>query len=215
MILYACVASGTKILAELDRSGNGKPLALLAAQCLLATPRLHALYTHTVGHRIYAFIINQEATQTFPDPLVFFAIADVALGRAKTLLFLRRLRDSCKSKSNKDCALDFNISSLVEEIEEKDKEKPPLLPPPPGMSARDLDISNGDLDVGDGHEMNIEVLVGCEQEHGHLSAEKEKKSVENIWRQHVRVVLLLDVAICSVMFGIWFTVCRGFQCIRG
>ncbi|KDP42053.1 hypothetical protein JCGZ_03264 [Jatropha curcas] len=42
-----------------------------------------------------------------------------------------------------------------------------------------------------------------------------KQKAKQIWRKHVWVVLILDLVICAVLFGIWLWVCRGFKCIDG
>ncbi|KMT15998.1 hypothetical protein BVRB_3g051800 [Beta vulgaris subsp. vulgaris] len=47
--------------------------------------------------------------------------------------------------------------------------------------------------------------------HGNVGRHKAKK----IWRRHVWIVLVLDLAVCLILFGIWLFVCRGFQCIEG
>lgn len=40
-----------------------------------------------------------------------------------------------------------------------------------------------------------------------------KQKAKKIWRRHVWVVLVLDLAVCLILFGIWLMVCHGFQCI--
>ncbi|XP_068666097.1 phytolongin Phyl2.2-like [Aristolochia californica] len=34
-----------------------------------------------------------------------------------------------------------------------------------------------------------------------------------VWRQHVRIVLLIDFVVCCVLFAIWLSICKGFHCI--
>ncbi|KAH7543825.1 hypothetical protein JRO89_XS15G0026000 [Xanthoceras sorbifolium] len=41
----------------------------------------------------------------------------------------------------------------------------------------------------------------------------ERQKAKQIWKKHVWIVLVLDLLVCSVLFGIWLWVCRGFQCI--
>lgn len=41
----------------------------------------------------------------------------------------------------------------------------------------------------------------------------ERQKAKQVWRKHVWVVLLLDLFVCAVLFGIWLWVCRGFKCI--
>ncbi|XP_020575275.1 phytolongin Phyl1.1-like [Phalaenopsis equestris] len=42
-----------------------------------------------------------------------------------------------------------------------------------------------------------------------------RKSMQRIWWQQVRMVLIIDLVVCSLLFGIWLSVCKGFQCIAG
>lgn len=237
MILYACVASaaGERILVEHEHDGTATPLFPLAAQCLRAAPRFHALYTHTTRGRIYAFLMNPETQKQVPRnqededtySLVFFAIADEALGREKTFLFLRRLCQSyCKCRNRKG----FDISQVLKEVAGTTMRT--------GLAQaalpRDFDLGNGGGEsVGgekegdrrkdgeedpcssqDGHEMEIDVAADCNRDSRHHPRPPfSKRLMEKIWWQHVRVVILLDLVICFIMLGIWLTVCRGFQCI--
>lgn len=60
----------------------------------------------------------------------------------------------------------------------------------------------------------MDIAVAVDTERGRRRQIAKRKSVDNIWRQHAVFVILLDVAICSIMFLIWLTICRGFECIR-
>ncbi|KAJ8751966.1 hypothetical protein K2173_000712 [Erythroxylum novogranatense] len=44
---------------------------------------------------------------------------------------------------------------------------------------------------------------------------ESKQKAKQIWKKHVWVVLILDLVVCAVLFGIWLWVCRGFKCIDG
>jgi len=41
-----------------------------------------------------------------------------------------------------------------------------------------------------------------------------RQKAKKIWRRHVWIVLVLDLAVCLILFGIWLFVCRGFECIE-
>lgn len=41
----------------------------------------------------------------------------------------------------------------------------------------------------------------------------DRQRAKQVWRKHVWVVLLLDLFVCVVLFGIWLWVCRGFKCV--
>ncbi|EXC21433.1 hypothetical protein L484_011875 [Morus notabilis] len=42
----------------------------------------------------------------------------------------------------------------------------------------------------------------------------DRQKAKQVWRKHVWVVLLLDLFVCAILFGIWLWVCRGFKCIE-
>ncbi|KAF5731261.1 hypothetical protein HS088_TW19G00867 [Tripterygium wilfordii] len=47
----------------------------------------------------------------------------------------------------------------------------------------------------------------------HMAGDRQK--AKQVWRKHVWVVLILDLVVCAILFGIWLWVCRGFKCIDG
>ncbi|KAF5743448.1 hypothetical protein HS088_TW08G00030 [Tripterygium wilfordii] len=47
----------------------------------------------------------------------------------------------------------------------------------------------------------------------HMAGDRQK--AKQVWRKHVWVVLILDLVVCAVLFGIWLGVCGGFKCIDG
>ncbi|KAL9237424.1 hypothetical protein vseg_011973 [Gypsophila vaccaria] len=46
---------------------------------------------------------------------------------------------------------------------------------------------------------------------GYARRQKAKKK----WKQLVWIVLVFDLGVCLILFGIWLIVCPGFQCIAG
>ncbi|KAG1335009.1 phytolongin Phyl1.2 [Cocos nucifera] len=231
IIFYACVAKGPTVLAEISSSAAGD----LAAQCLAAAPRFHRLYSHTAGGRIYAFLME--------NPLIFFAIADETLGKPQVLLFLRRLRDAFFASftigigggDEHPSPLCFQgeflpeLRRLVLPLSfQGDKPPSPAAadPPPPASCGSESEkkapketkkkkkkskvtteedsissIASFDSEA----ESRIEILAA--------DADPRTKTVLGVWGQHVRTVVLIDLAFCSLLFGIWLSVCRGFHCI--
>lgn len=63
--------------------------------------------------------------------------------------------------------------------------------------------------------VNREFSVSMTHKNGghHLGDNKHK--VNKTWMKLVWVILILDVAICTALFGIWLLICRGFKCIEG
>ncbi|XP_074281631.1 phytolongin Phyl2.2 [Silene latifolia] len=81
-------------------------------------------------------------------------------------------------------------------------------------------LDNCDEDVGVGEVKSREIicqngvcLIGDGHGHGH-GGNVGKQKAKKIWRRHVWIVLVLDLAVCLILFGIWLFVCRGFQCIE-
>ncbi|KAL9225412.1 hypothetical protein vseg_001341 [Gypsophila vaccaria] len=80
-----------------------------------------------------------------------------------------------------------------------------------------IDVSDGNLD--DVNEVKSSREVVCQNGvcfiDGHRGNNVGRHRAKKIWRRHVWVVLVLDLSICLILFGIWLFVCKGFQCIEG
>lgn len=68
----------------------------------------------------------------------------------------------------------------------------------------------GDSRSGDEHEISVTDNDGDADLGLGLGG---RKSMQRIWRQQVRMVLIIDLVVCSLLFGIWLSVCKGFQCV--
>ncbi|THU45672.1 hypothetical protein C4D60_Mb02t20450 [Musa balbisiana] len=173
------------------------------------------------------------------DPLVFFAISDEAtLGKPHTLLFLRRLRDAFSSSTalrRRAAAVGGDgsdslphlclqeeflpeLRGLVHSAPSVDEEPPPPhpCPPPPasspqpsefdedhkarekkcGKEKRKMVISAGNRDIVDSDPGN-----------------GGSRMVHQVWRQHVRAIILIDLVVCCLLLGVWVSICKGFECI--
>ncbi|XP_059629021.1 phytolongin Phyl2.2 [Cornus florida] len=53
------------------------------------------------------------------------------------------------------------------------------------------------------------------QKNGLVAVDPGHQKARRVWKKHVWVVLLLDLIVCCILFGVWLWVCRGFKCIRG
>eukprot|EP01018_Ginkgo_biloba_P013834 Gb_00906 [translate_table: standard] len=42
---------------------------------------------------------------------------------------------------------------------------------------------------------------------------KGQQLAQRMWWRNVRVVLLLDVIVCAILFAVWLCICHGFDCI--
>ncbi|XP_021729115.1 phytolongin Phyl2.2-like [Chenopodium quinoa] len=74
-------------------------------------------------------------------------------------------------------------------------------------------LNEGNFDVGDVKNREINTPNGNFLMGGGVGVGRNK--AKKIWRRHVWIVLVLDLAVCLILFGIWLFVCRGFQCIEG
>ncbi|KAK1276151.1 hypothetical protein QJS04_geneDACA012775 [Acorus gramineus] len=86
-ILYACVSTGSTVLADatIGSGGDDEDLEAIAAKCLENAPPHHLRYSHTVRGRVYSFLMDG-------GPFVFFSISED--GRGPPFRFLRRVRDA-------------------------------------------------------------------------------------------------------------------------
>ncbi|KAK4793751.1 hypothetical protein SAY86_024186 [Trapa natans] len=81
--------------------------------------------------------------------------------------------------------------------------------------------SGGDSDVITSKDTNLENKVdACEEMNGlvpknnsHSGAERQK--AKQVWKRQVWIVLLLDLLVCMILFGVWLWVCGGFKCMNG
>lgn len=90
VIQYACIARSTTILAHHRASSADPNIETLASQCIAEAPPNHSLFSHTLNHRTYTFLID--------SPFLFFAIFDNHhLLKPLQLRFLHRLRSSSRS----------------------------------------------------------------------------------------------------------------------
>ncbi|KAG9448228.1 hypothetical protein H6P81_014356 [Aristolochia fimbriata] len=258
-ILYACVSKGTTVLAELC-SGD-ENVAALGLQCLVKSPPLHHIYSHTSGNRLYSFLIE--------DQFVYFAIYDESLGKAQGLSFLHRVNNAflklLKSRGI-DASNDLTSHSIGEEFAPMFRYLMQMQPSEKETSPRDVvvaEVQSGSLDENTNVE-NVNVpfteapLFGkpksnkyekisrslSEEENGGPTGFQAEDKVDvtiernasreyglplqkngccgrigrqtrarKAWRQHVRIVLFVDFVVCCVLFGIWLSICKGFQCI--
>ncbi|KAJ4954704.1 hypothetical protein NE237_011487 [Protea cynaroides] len=143
LILYACVSKGTTVLAEVS-TGN-KELKTLALECLKKTPSLHAMFSHTVGKKIYSFLME--------DPFVYFAIVDEELGKPEGLGFLKCVKDAFKVVLHNRRLKNFDnltndyfhgeLTPIFNKLLTTSGERyvfPP--PPPPSLISRDSSVDS-------------------------------------------------------------------------
>ncbi|KAG2304339.1 hypothetical protein Bca4012_063336 [Brassica carinata] len=42
----------------------------------------------------------------------------------------------------------------------------------------------------------------------------DSQSIEKKWRRQVKIVLVIDAAICLTLLGVWLAICQGIECTR-
>ncbi|KAJ6760338.1 PHYTOLONGIN PHYL1.2 [Salix purpurea] len=138
-------------------------------------------------------------------------------------------------------ALDADLVNALMEESTKDSRNPsldstkakgavirPLLPKPSTVFMKKKkrspgeangDHHGGDLDnnkaSGAGENGSREFSVTMMQKSGGFYTGDGKQKAKQIWKKHVWVVLILDLLVCAVLFGVWLWVCRGLKCIDG
>ncbi|KAL6963437.1 hypothetical protein U1Q18_043442 [Sarracenia purpurea var. burkii] len=50
---------------------------------------------------------------------------------------------------------------------------------------------------------------------GLFSSDLTHQKAKRAWKKRVWVVLSLDLIVCTILFGVWLWICRGFKCIDG
>ncbi|KAH1112866.1 hypothetical protein AAZX31_04G215900 [Glycine max] len=207
LIHYACIARSETILGQ-HQSEKEPNMEALAAQCVAQTPPNHSLFSHTVNHRTYTFLID--------PPFVFFSISHHSLLKSQTLPFLHRIRSSFRQTlppTNNHHFAPLSFQSQFHTIfqnalhdnnrsQQQQQPSPPLNPPAQGLKKKKRpNDAPATLDVSD------DAVSLKPQLHNHSNKAK------HVWKKHVWVLLLLDLFVCAVLFVIWLWVCSGFKCM--
>lgn len=238
-IRYACVADDGEILvgimsggddggADDDEEGQEEDLAALAARCVAVAPAYHRHYHHRARGRSYGFLIDGS--------FVYFAIYGGWLGRAAALRFLRRVRSAfLKSTGGADFAPVLRYlmqmppsrslrSGEDHQLAHRKEGKTAVVNVACGEEAavfgrpvkyekisRELSMRDTKMDSDWGEDSDGERGSFSEKGGGGGGRERARR----VWRRHVKVVLVIDFLVCLVLFGVWLSICNGFQCITG
>ncbi|XP_031473539.1 phytolongin Phyl1.1-like [Nymphaea colorata] len=80
--------------------------------------------------------------------------------------------------------------------------------------ARDKAVDRGHrIDVADANKNGNGSSAFSLQQNANSRVRTEQLARRMFWR-HVRLVLLLDLLVCTILFGVWLVVCKGFTCLR-
>uniref|UniRef100_A0A5B7A9L6 Longin domain-containing protein n=1 Tax=Davidia involucrata TaxID=16924 RepID=A0A5B7A9L6_DAVIN len=234
-VFYACVSKGTTILAEFN--SRDADLGTLAAKCLDNTPPFHTSFSHTVRQKRYTFLIDELFS--------YFGIFDENTQRSECLSFLKSVKDAfneiiegddIKRLDNlKSHCFQGEFNPVFHQLLASPADLEIMHSPRHGRSGsldsprqkKKIGLVGGDtcknlkkkkknkVDVSDdGIGLSREFTVSL-QKNGFHAGDAGNQKAKRFWKKHVWVVLSLDLIVCSILFGIWLWICRGFKCIDG
>lgn len=70
-------------------------------------------------------------------------------------------------------------------------------------------------DGGGGGVLSRDFSVSMAKSSGLFAGDLGQQKAKKVWKKHVWVVLSFDLIVCTILFGVWLWVCRGFKCIDG
>lgn len=231
-IRYACVADDGEILVGImsggvddEEEGQEEELAALAARCVAAAPAYHRHYYHTARGRSYGFLIDGS--------FAYFVIYGDSLGWAPALRFLRRVRTAfLKSAGGADFAPMLRyLMQMPPSRSLRNGEDHQLAHRKDGNVAcgeaavfgrpvkyekisRELSVRDSKMDSDRGEDTDGE-RGSFSEKGGGGGGGGGREMARRVWRRHVKVVLVIDFLVCLVLFGVWLSICNGFQCITG
>lgn len=179
----------------------------LAALCLDYAPAHHRWHHHTVaGRRTFAFLAAD-------DGRTYFAVADPTPGSAETVRFLERVRDACNAaprKRPRDGAVAPVVRQFVQTMQvaartartSSSMANAALRGDSPGEPACTDGEKDEEAQYTWPHHRAVQPEEGARRP-GRLSW----------WRRHAVVVIVVDVVLCLVLFGVWMFVCHGLTCV--
>lgn len=71
-----------------------------------------------------------------------------------------------------------------------------------------------DLGALDANNQGTSVPVSLQKDFGSMRFRSTSSNIRKKWCRHVKIILLIDVVVCLVLFGIWLVICGGVECIR-
>ncbi|KAJ0263168.1 Phytolongin [Hirschfeldia incana] len=245
LLFYSCIAKGTVILAEFSSKNEQEieALALRCIEnipphhsMISQTVRKRTYASIIDGSFTYFAILDEAVTKT--ESLWLFtrlksaiealvsngsALDDPTLHCFQSKLdpVFAEIASGGGNNNNKGLEPELGLVGSPREIKNpildssKERALKPLLAKPLMVLKKNKKRLQTDakIDVGGGGGgmSNSRGLPRNGLFHDHHHRQKAKQ----IWKKHVWVVLMFDVCICVVLFGIWLWVCQGFQCIQG
>lgn len=228
---YCCVSRGNQILYGYNNGGDHRNESL-AALCLEKTPPFHKWYFETRSKRTFGFLIE--------DGLVYFAIADDVFKRSTLLEFLENLRDELKKNSRGSFSGSISFSNVQDQlvrrliqrvaetnhhltclplsspsIDGANSTKAPLLGRSNKQEKKKGNTLRGvELEEGNVTECSSNASSSAAAAVAYVPRRDRSQSIEKKWRRQVKIVLVIDAAICLTLLGVWLAICQGIECTR-
>lgn len=231
-VQYCCIARGTKKLHALN-NGDHK-VEQMADWSLANAPLYHSWYFHSMGGKTYGFLME--------DGLVFFAIVDSCVDNLSILKFLEHVRDRFRISSRNGfqdeiVPVIWQLIASLENIARQNMDQPRMESSSPGdgsVSTKAPLLGRSNSNRKKAKDSAIEVMgeddedrpgrggrASCSTESiGGISTQKglsRTRSSQLIgrkkWLRQVKIVIIIDVIVCLVLFAIWFGVCMKNNCV--
>ncbi|KAM1126914.1 hypothetical protein COP2_043318 [Malus domestica] len=212
LIFYACIAHKVMILGEFSKEpGLGK----LAQQCVEVAPPHHSMFSHTLKSGFedvsgsgsilvrdnfapsclqvqFDSIIGKVMASDLPNSPAASRNLSFGASKGKKMVLTPLLGKNPSEGLKKKRRLSGEVNGdLCKDVTAKEK-KVDVCDDANGGGFRDFPLPT--------------------QKSGLLHSGDRQKA-KQVWTRHVWVVLILDLFVCAVLFGIWLWVCRGFKCI--
>ncbi|KAM1020940.1 hypothetical protein ACFX13_042842 [Malus domestica] len=212
LIFYACIAHKVMILGEFSKEpGLGK----LAQQCVEVAPPHHSMFSHTLKSGFedvtgsgsilvrdnfapnclqvqFDSIIRKVMASDLPNSPAASRNLSFGASKGKKMVLTPLLGKNPSEGLKKKRRLSGEVNGdLCKDVTAKEK-KVDVCDDANGGGFRDFPLPT--------------------QKSGLLHSGDRQKA-KQVWTRHVWVVLILDLFVCAVLFGIWLWVCRGFKCI--
>ncbi|KAM2281835.1 hypothetical protein ACFX1S_042379 [Malus domestica] len=212
LIFYACIAHKVMILGEFSKEpGLGK----LAQQCVEVAPPHHSMFSHTLKSGF-------EDVSGSGSILVRDNFAPSCLQVQFDSIIRKVMASDLPNSPAASRNLSFGASKgkkmvltplLGKNPSEGLKKKRRLSGEVNGDLCKDVTAMEKKVDVcDDANGGGFRDFPLPTQKSGLLPSGDRQKA-KQVWTRHVWVVLILDLFVCAVLFGIWLWVCRGFKCI--
>ncbi|KAG0499808.1 hypothetical protein HPP92_004499 [Vanilla planifolia] len=209
-VLFCSIFNGERILYS---QGGDRDLEAVATAAQKSAPPFHSRYTHTAGDRTFAFFMDDDGN-------TYFAVTDSSTG-ASALRFLDFMRENFHraSKSEVHDELVPVVRRLISSLETISRPSPDGMAPVAATAEAPLLVRNFS---------SKKTREGCEEARIDVSPENPRSTAvqkslsariraqqngRRLWWRLLKIVVVVDVLLCVVLFGIWLLVCRGFHCI--